>query len=33
MTMELRIIPIEKIMANPFQPRQSFDEKALRETG
>ena len=29
--MEFKIIPVEQIQANPFQPRQQFDEESLAE--
>ena len=29
--MELKMIPVEQIQANPFQPRQQFDEESLAE--
>jgi len=29
--MELRIIPIDKIQPNPFQPRESFEKESLKE--
>lgn len=31
MNMELRMIPIDKIQPNPFQPRETFEKESLKE--
>jgi len=31
MVMELKLIPIDKIQPNPFQPRETFEKESLRE--
>lgn len=31
--MELKIIPVDKIQPNPFQPRESFEKESLKELG
>ncbi|MCK4320194.1 ParB/RepB/Spo0J family partition protein [Candidatus Bathyarchaeota archaeon] len=33
MVMELKILPIEEIHPNPFQPRESFERESLKELG
>ena len=29
--MEIKMIPVDKIEPNPFQPREKFDEESLNE--
>ena len=31
MTMELKMIPVNKVQPNPFQPRESFEKESLKE--
>lgn len=29
--MEIKMIPVDKIVPNPFQPRETFDKESIRE--